>query len=84
MPRPLRIEYPGAIYHLMSRGDRREDIFLDKADRERFLEFLEKACAKTGWQVHAYCLMSNHWHAVVETPQPNIYAWVARVTYPSC
>jgi REP element-mobilizing transposase RayT len=72
MPRPLRIEYAGARYHLMSRGDRREDIFLDEADRERFLEMLGKACAKTGWEVHAYCLMSNHWHAVVETPQPNL------------
>jgi putative transposase len=74
MPRPLRIEYAGACYHLMSRGDRREDIFLDEADRERFLELLGKVCGKNGWGVHAYCLMSNHWHAVVETPQPNLAA----------
>lgn len=72
MPRPLRIQYPGAIYHLMSRGDRREDIFLDLADREGFLDLLGKVCAKTGWEVHAYCLLSNHWHAVIETPQPNL------------
>lgn len=74
MPRPLRIEYPGARYHLMSRGDRREAIFADDQDRAQFLRTLGEACAKTGWQVHAYCLMSNHFHAVVETPQPNLAA----------
>ena len=72
MPRPLRIEYPGARYHVMSRGDRREDIFLDASDRETFLQLLGRACGKTGWEVHAYCLMSNHWHAVIETPQANL------------
>ena len=72
MPRPLRIEYAGACYHLMSRGDRREDIFLDAQDREQFLHLLGKACQKTGWQAHAYCLMTNHFHAVLETPQPNL------------
>lgn len=56
----------------MSRGDRREDIFLDQEDRERFLQLLGQACQKTGWQVHAYCLMTNHLHAVLETPQPNL------------
>ena len=72
MPRPLRIEYPGARYHVMSRGDRREAIFADDRDRELFLRTLGETCAKTGWQVHAYCLMSNHFHFVVETPQPNL------------
>ncbi|MEY2507595.1 MAG: REP-associated tyrosine transposase [Verrucomicrobiota bacterium] len=72
MPRSLRIEYPGARYHVMSRGDRREDIFLDAADREMFLSLLGRACGKTGWEVHAYCLMSNHWHAVIETSQANL------------
>ena len=72
MPRPLRIQYAGARYHIMSRGDRREAIFLDKADRLEFLRTLGQACHKTGWQVHAYCLMSNHFHLVVETPQPNL------------
>ncbi len=74
MPRPLRIEYGGACYHLMSQGDRRERIFADDHDRGLFLKTLGEACAKTGWQVHAYCLMSNHFHAVVETPQPNLVA----------
>ncbi|MGO8697555.1 MAG: transposase [Limisphaerales bacterium] len=72
MPRKLRVEYPGAIYHLINRGDRREDIFRDDADRTRFLETLGQACAKTGWQVLAYCLMPNHFHLVVETPQGNL------------
>ena len=58
----------------MNRGDRREPIFLDEADRRRYLETLAEACAKTGWQVHAYVLMPNHFHLVVETPQPNLVA----------
>jgi putative transposase len=74
MPRQPRIQYPGAIYHVMNRGDRREDIVLDNADRRRFEETLEQACLKTGWQVHAYCLMRNHFHLVVETPQANLVA----------
>jgi putative transposase len=74
MPRKLRIEYPGAVYHVMNRGDRREDIFKDDTDRERFLAALGEACAKTGWQVHAYCLMNNHFHLVIETPQANLVA----------
>jgi putative transposase len=74
MSRKLRVEYPGAIYHVMNRGDRREPIFKDDADRELFLETLGQTCAKTGWQVHAYCLMPNHFHLVVETPQANLVA----------
>jgi REP element-mobilizing transposase RayT len=72
MARQLRIQYEGAIYHLMSRGDRREEIFRDDVDRKRFLEALEVVCQKAGWQVHAYCLMSNHFHLVVETPRANL------------
>jgi len=72
MARKLRIQYPGAIYHVMNRGDRRELIFADDQDRRQFLETLTEACQKTGWQVHAYCLMSNHLHLVVETPQANL------------
>jgi REP element-mobilizing transposase RayT len=72
--RQLRIEYEGAIYHLLNRGDRREDIFQGDADRKLFLATLAEVCAKTGWQVHAYCLMGNHYHLVVETPQANLVA----------
>jgi REP element-mobilizing transposase RayT len=60
MARKLRVEYAGAIYHVMNRGDRRELIFMDDADRQRFVETLGEVCAKTGWQVHAYVLMPNH------------------------
>ena len=74
MARKLRVEYPGAIYHVMNRGDRREPIFKDDRDRENFLATLGEACAKTGWQVHALCLMPNHFHLVVETPQSNLVA----------
>ena len=74
MARKLRIQYAGAIYHVMNRGDRSDPIFEDDQDRHRLLEALGQACEKTGWQVHAYCLMSNHFHLVIETPQPNLVA----------
>src|ERR1035438_7001666 len=74
MARKLRIQYPWAIYRVMNRGDRREAIFEDDEDRQRFLQTLTEACEKTGWQVHAYCLMRNHFHLVIETPQPNLVA----------
>jgi REP element-mobilizing transposase RayT len=72
MPRALRVEYPGALYHVMDRGDRQEDIFLDDVDRQDFVKTLAEACQKTGWQTHAYCLMRNHFHLVLETPNPNL------------
>ena len=62
MPRTLRIEYEGAICHVLNRGDRREPIFRDDADRKRFLETLGEACVKTDWQIHALCLMGNYSH----------------------
>jgi REP element-mobilizing transposase RayT len=72
MGRKLRVQYAGAIYHLMNRGDRREAIFVDDTDRRCFLRTLGEACEKTGWRVHAYCLMSNHFHLIVETPRANL------------
>jgi hypothetical protein len=54
MPRKLRIQYEGAIYHVMNRGDRREDIFHGDSDRHLFLQTLGEACARTGWQIHAF------------------------------
>jgi len=74
MARKLRVEYPGAVYHVMNRGDRREPIFHDAADREQFLATLGEACQKAAWEVHAFCLMPNHFHLVVETPQGNLVA----------
>jgi len=74
MARKLRLEYPGAIYHVMSRGNRRGAIFKGDPDRHLFLDTLNEACQKTGWQVIAYCLMRNHFHLVVETPRANLVA----------
>ncbi len=73
----MRVQYAGAIYHVMSRGDRREDVFLDDVDRQDFLKTLAETCQKTGFQVHAYCLMPNHFHLVVETPEANLVAGMA-------
>ncbi len=74
MPRKVRIEFPGAIYHVMSRGDHQEAIYRDDKDRTRFLETLGEACEQTGWRVHAYVLMGNHYHLLLETPEPNLSA----------
>ncbi len=68
------MELEGAIYHVMNRGDRGEDIFVGDADRHLFLELLGQACAKTGWKIHAYVLMGNHYHLMIETPQANLVA----------
>jgi putative transposase len=72
MARPLRIEYPGAAYHVMARGHRGQAIFRDDGDRLRFLETLAESCEKTGWEVYAYVLMSNHYHLLVRTPDANL------------
>ena len=77
MPRKRRVEYPGAMDHVMSRGDRREDIFWDDVDRHDFIKTLAAACQKTGWQVPAYCLMRHHYHLVVATPNANLVAGMA-------
>ena len=65
------------MYHVMSRGNRRQDIFLDDVDRHDFLKTLAEACRKTAWEVHAFCLMSNHYHLVLETPNANLVAGMA-------
>jgi REP element-mobilizing transposase RayT len=70
----MRVEYPGAIYHVMSRGDRKRPIYLDDVDRQDFLKTLAEACQKADFQVHAYCLMRDHFHLVVETPNANLVA----------
>ena len=72
MARPLRIQYPGAVYHIMARGNQDQSIFYDDKDRHSFLETLGEACEKTGWAVHAYVLMGNHYHLLVETPEGNL------------
>ncbi len=72
MARPLRLEFPGALYHVTSRGDQREDIYLGKGDRRLFLDVLGGVCRRFNWSVHAYCLMGNHYHLLVETPEANL------------
>jgi len=72
MARPLRIEFAGALYHVISRGDGRDDVFLDDDDRDLWLEVLERTCERFNWIVHAYCQMGNHWHLLVETPDGNL------------
>ena len=69
MPRNPRIEYAGAVYHVMCRGDHREAIFKGDEDRLLFLETLEQVCERAGWRVHGYVLMPNHYHFLLETPQ---------------
>lgn len=72
MTRPLRIEYPGAYYHVTSRGNERKDIFRSNRDREKFLYYLETASKRYKAAIHAYCLMSNHYHLLLETPLGNL------------
>ena len=72
MARPLRLEYAGALYHVTSRGDRREAIYEDDVDRETFLGVLSEVFQDFNWLCHAYCLMSNHYHLLIETPDANL------------
>ncbi len=72
MARPLRIEFAGALCHLTARGDRREGIYEDEKDRERFLGILGKVVERWRWLCYGYCLMDNHYHLVVETPEGNL------------
>jgi putative transposase len=72
MARPLRIECPGALYHITSRGNEQKDVFKSRRDREQFLSYLESAVERYGAVVHAYCLMNNHYHLLLETPEGNL------------
>jgi putative transposase len=72
MSRPLRLEFPGAIYHVTSRGNAQGAIFADDEDRLLFLAGLEEAVVRFGWLCHAYCLMDNHYHLLIETPDSNL------------
>jgi len=72
MTRPLRIEYPGAVYHITSRGNARQAVFLDDEDRKGFLDVLGQAVERFNWLYHAYCLMGNHYHLLLETVDPTL------------
>lgn len=72
MARPLRLEFAGALYHVTSRGDGREEIYLSAGDRQVFLDVLAGVWGRFNWTIHAYCLMTNHYHLMVETPDGNL------------
>src|SRR5680860_782203 len=72
MARPLRLEFPGALYHVTARGNARHAIVFDDADRELFLGCLGDVIGRCGWICHAYCLMENHYHLLIETPEGNL------------
>ena len=79
MPRQVRIEFPGAIYHVMARGDRSESIVRDDEDRRTFFANTRRRCERAGFRVHAYVLMTNHYHLLLETKEPNLsrgMAWL--------
>lgn len=72
MARPLRLQFAGALYHVTSRGDGRDDIYFCDADRHAWLSVLERTCQRFNWRVHAWCQMSNHYHLLLETPEGNL------------
>ena len=72
MTRPLRLEYPGAVYHVTSRGNARQAIVADDRDRTQVLTLLAHVIDRYGWLCHAYCLMDNHYHLLIETPPPTL------------
>jgi REP element-mobilizing transposase RayT len=72
MDRPLRLEFSGALYHVTSRGNRREIIFESDDDRHTFLSVFDEVCETFNWECHAYCLMGNHYHLLIETPDGNL------------
>ncbi len=72
MARPLRIEFAGGLYHITSRGNARQHIYFDNRDRTTFLELIDKTRTRFDWYIHAYCLMSNHYHLLIETGTPTL------------
>jgi putative transposase len=72
MARPLRMESEAGVYHVINRGNYRADIFRSEKAKTAFLTCLNEACGQTGWRVHAWCLMSNHYHLAISTPQANL------------
>lgn len=79
MARPLRVEFPGAFYHITSRGNEKKIIFNSDEDRERFFRYLKEACRRFAVRIHAYCLMGNHYHLLLETPQANLCRYMQMI-----
>ncbi len=74
MARPLRIEFPGAVYHITARGNARQPMVADDTDRHRFVDALAREVAQQNWHCYAWCLMDNHYHLLMETPEGNLAA----------
>ena len=74
MARPIRVEYANAVYHVTARGNERKAIYRDDADRQRFLETIEETVERFGLAIHAFCLMPNHYHLLLQTPRANLSA----------
>ena len=72
MARPPRTQSSGDVYHVTGRGNRRQEIFVDDTDRSRLIALLEAVCERSKWQIHAYCLMPNHYHLVLEIGEPTL------------
>lgn len=79
MARQLRLQFPGAVYHITARGNARQDIFIDDRDRARFLDLLGREIEQHRWRCHAFCLMDNHYHLLVETPEANLSRGMKRL-----
>lgn len=79
MARPLRLEFPGAVYHITARGNARQDIVADDIDRACFVELLGREVSQQGWHCYAWCLMDNHYHLLIETPEGNLVAGMRRL-----
>ncbi len=81
MPRPPRIQYPGAIYHVINRGNYRSDVFAEVGAAHAFVETMKEAVDRYGWRLGAYVVMRNHYHLSIQTPEPNLSAgmpWLQR------
>jgi REP element-mobilizing transposase RayT len=74
MARKVRLEYAGALYHVINRGNYRQDIFAEDGARLSFEKAIFEACTKARWRLHAFVIMSNHYHLALETPEPNLVA----------
>ena len=79
MARQLRLEYPGALYHLTARGNEQQPIFHDDVDRQQFLQLFGYEILQQRWRCYAYCLMGNHYHLLIETPGPNLSRGMRRL-----
>lgn len=79
MARQLRLEYPGALYHITARGNEQQPIFRDETDRQHFLTLFGREILQQGWRCYAYCLMDNHYHLLLDTPEPNLSRGMRRV-----